>query len=188
MSNLANPKHELFARGLARGMSSEEAYKAAGFKVDDKIDGKSGNAFKLSKLPAIVSRVNELVNEMEVKVGTSIEALEEMTPDEVRNLITTNIIIKEIVVSIKMSQQSGQFAATKALIELLGKEIGMFGGNGSVDNNDGANVTNNTQVILNVLQNIDQLSDMSKQLVDVTPRSKFAHDKVDESNMITVSK
>lgn len=59
MPVLANPRHERFARALARGVSATEAYVEAGFKPN------SGNATTLKSDQRISKRVQALLDEAE---------------------------------------------------------------------------------------------------------------------------
>lgn len=174
--NLSNPKHEQFARSLNRGQSAYEAGVTAGFENLNKTQAQA-----LAKKPEIVKRVNELAAEQEHKLNSDVDDIEGMTPDQVRLLINENFLIKELVVSIKMSQQAGQFNATKALIELLGKEIGMFGGNGkTIDEETGEITSNQTNILINVLNNITGIEKMSEEMVDITPVNKLRTKRIGE--------
>ena len=51
----ANPKHEIFAQGLAQGLSVGAAYVQAGYKASD------SSASHLSRNPKVQARVDELV-------------------------------------------------------------------------------------------------------------------------------
>lgn len=54
MPTLSNPKYELFAQGLAKGKTADEAYKAAGYAPN------RGNATTLKANQSILNRVSEL--------------------------------------------------------------------------------------------------------------------------------
>lgn len=54
MSVLKNPRYELFAQGLAKGLSQDAAYETAGFKPS------RSNASRLSAKENIIARVAEL--------------------------------------------------------------------------------------------------------------------------------
>ena len=178
--NLGNPRWEEVARALARGSTYVEACAAAG------LEGMNATqCAKLCKRPDIIKRVNELKTEFERKLNLDTEALEDMTPEEIKKLVTPDFLVRELVISIKMSQTAAQFNATKALIELLGKEIGMFGGNGAKDsNNNNDAITNNQTNIINVLQNIHKLPDMSAAMHDITPQSKFKTKSLDKISLM----
>ena len=57
MTMLANPKHEVFAQGLARGSSATTAYVEAGYKEN------RHNAATLARKQHILARVGELQEE-----------------------------------------------------------------------------------------------------------------------------
>jgi hypothetical protein len=65
---LENPRHETFSQGLAKGLSADAAYEAAGFSAH------RGNAARLSAIESVRARVAELQKTTEAKA--------EMTRDE----------------------------------------------------------------------------------------------------------
>lgn len=67
MPILANAKHEMFAQGLAKGLSASDAYEAAGYKAS------RSAASRLSTNVNIEARVAELVGKAADKAGTSVE-------------------------------------------------------------------------------------------------------------------
>jgi uncharacterized small protein (DUF1192 family) len=69
MPVLTNPKHELFAQGLAMGMSAVDAHEAAGYKRDD------GNASKWAAKPEVQARVQEITGRVAAKTEVTIESL-----------------------------------------------------------------------------------------------------------------
>jgi len=58
MPELANRRHEWFARGRANGFRLEDAYESAGYVPD------RGHACRLAARPEVASRINELRCEM----------------------------------------------------------------------------------------------------------------------------
>lgn len=54
MPALKNARHEAFAQGLARGLSADEAYQAAGYRAN------RGNATRLKANESVRKRVDEL--------------------------------------------------------------------------------------------------------------------------------
>src|SRR5271165_2799718 len=60
---LENPKHEIFAQGIAKGLTLGEAYAAAGY-VEDR-----GNAFRLQQMTTVKDRIKELTAEAVVRHG-----------------------------------------------------------------------------------------------------------------------
>lgn len=179
--NLANPKHELVAKALARGATYMDAVTQAGFTGINKTQAEA-----LCKSPKIVNRTKQIMDELEDRLALTADTLEDMDPEAVQRLITESWIIKELVVSIKQSQVAGQFNATKALLEMLGKEIGMFGGNGSNGDEKGRGaIEDKSNIVINLLQNIHEVSSMSEELKDVTPDSKFKTKQAQHIDMIT---
>jgi hypothetical protein len=60
------PEHELFAAYVASGLSYRESARRAGFHED--------NGFRLTKMPAVRARIDELVREPEERVRAGIDA------------------------------------------------------------------------------------------------------------------
>jgi hypothetical protein len=58
MPELANRRHEWFARGRANGFRLEDAYEGAGYVPD------RGHACRLAARPDVASRINELKTEL----------------------------------------------------------------------------------------------------------------------------
>ena len=58
MPDLANRRHEWFARGRANGWRLEDAYECAGYVPD------RGHACRLAARPEVASRINELATEL----------------------------------------------------------------------------------------------------------------------------
>src|SRR5687767_13193408 len=67
MPALAKPKYELFAQGLASGLSADAAYQAAGYKPN------RGNAATLKANQSIIKRVEELLSKKEVVALLTLE-------------------------------------------------------------------------------------------------------------------
>lgn len=67
MPALKNARHERFAQGLAKGLSAEEAYAAAGYKPN------SGNAIRLKGNESILARVSELAEIGSLRADVSVE-------------------------------------------------------------------------------------------------------------------
>lgn len=71
MAVLANPKHEHFAQGLAKGLTQIEAYVAAGYEPHDSA------AARLSGNVRIQARVTELMERAAVRAEISIASVSE---------------------------------------------------------------------------------------------------------------
>ena len=118
MPVLPNIKHELFAQGLAKGLSADAAYQAAGYKRD------RGNAARLTANDSIQKRVAEIQDKAaetaEVNKAWIMERLKETVE---RAMQAAPVLDRE-------GNPTGEYkypgnTAIKAL-ELLGKELGMF--------------------------------------------------------------
>lgn len=74
MPVLDNPRHELFAQGVAKGQSQREAYKAAGYETttDDTTDQA---ASRLSRDVKVESRIADLLREAAIATGVTIQAV-----------------------------------------------------------------------------------------------------------------
>ena len=81
MPALPNHKHELFAQGLAAGLSADAAHQAAGYKPN------RGNAIRMKANESIMRRVAELQAKVESKVLLTLE-------DHMRELETLRELAK----------------------------------------------------------------------------------------------
>lgn len=107
MPALANPKHEAFARNLAKGMDATDAYEAAGFKRH------RGNASALRAKQNIASRVRELVE------AVTERAVERIVYDKEQAM-------KEVEEARRMAMESGQPRAAVSAVELKSKLSGFL--------------------------------------------------------------
>lgn len=124
MPILKNQKHELFALGLAKGMSQKDAYIEAGYVEKNAEPGSS----KLVRNGKVAARVAELKKEIADKAVSE-------------SALTRSYIIKRLMLQVDINMgiepvrgkdgeilgyvQGSASAANQALIA-LGKEIGMF--------------------------------------------------------------
>lgn len=69
MPVLENARHEMFAQGLATGLTADEAYQAAGYKPN------RGNAATLKANQSILDRVAEIQGRAAAKAGVTIQSL-----------------------------------------------------------------------------------------------------------------
>lgn len=117
MPILDNQRHELFAHGLAKGKTAEEAYRAAGYKPSRQ------HAHRLATKGYVVARVTQLQGMVaESVVIDRAWVIARLTENVERALQRTAVIVD--------GKPSGEYrydgsVANKAL-ELLGKEVGMF--------------------------------------------------------------
>ena len=139
MSALINPKHEMFAQGLASGKIAEEAHRLAGYKAS-----RSG-ASQLKQNLNISNRVNEILEERETIHGQA-------TAEAIKSAaLTKQWVIERLMAISERTMQakpvldrkgapvmvetaSGSLApafvfdssGANRSLELLGKELGMF--------------------------------------------------------------
>lgn len=69
MPALKNGKHEKFAQGLAKGMTGDDAYEAAGYAAN------RGNAARLKANESVLKRVGELQERVAERTIVTIESL-----------------------------------------------------------------------------------------------------------------
>lgn len=105
MPILSNPKHELFAQGLAKGLSQAEAYTKAGYKYDEP------NASRLTRNDKVASRVAELQERAAVSVN-----------------LTREWVLEQLIDNLRRAKSGDKLdgATANRAAELLGKELGMF--------------------------------------------------------------
>lgn len=140
MPILKNPKHELFARGLAQGQSAAQAYVKAGFKPS------TGNAAVLKSQQSILERIAEIQSEQsEMAVAATERAADALAID--REWIMARLkenaerALQARAVLDADGEATGEYkyegnVANRAL-ELLGKEIGMFIDRKDITHRDG---------------------------------------------------
>lgn len=103
MPPLKNQRHELFAQGLAKGLSAAEAYKSAGYKGDRTA------ASRLSSNINVQARVAELQQRAAIRTEITIEKLTAMLVED-RDL----------------ARELGQSGPAVSATEKLGKLHGFF--------------------------------------------------------------
>jgi hypothetical protein len=118
MPILANTKHELFAQSLAKGLSADAAYQAAGCKPN------RGNVIRLKANESIVKRVAEIQGKAAEKVGLTREfVVDRLMQNLERAMQAEPVRDREANLTGEYTYQGS--VANKAL-ELFGKQIGMF--------------------------------------------------------------
>ena len=131
MPALANPRYEMFAQCLARGLTQVESAAKAGFS------NAGGNACTTAKRPEIIARVQELQQERlnELDTGSTtifsgsaadVEHQEAMERALQTGSIDRGWIVAQLLENARLARQVSQFAASNAALIALGKEIGMF--------------------------------------------------------------
>jgi hypothetical protein len=106
MPTLANPRHELFAQGLARGETQVEAFSKCG--LTDSSKSQTGG-HRLGKRPDIKLRVRELLTD--VSMITKVDKA---------------WIVSELQKTYERATTAEDYSACNKSLELLGKELGMF--------------------------------------------------------------
>jgi phage terminase small subunit len=103
-SVLRNPRYELFAQGVAAGLSKQEAYQKAGFTGKSKFACNS-----IASKGEIKQRINELLRN-----------------GAVRSELSRRDILDRIKEDWDTSRNLGQMASALKAAELLGRELKMF--------------------------------------------------------------
>lgn len=118
MPSLPNPKHEMFAQGMAQGMSQAEAYEKAGYSPNE------GSASRLHRVAKVRARIAEIIAGREQRfVLTKQWVIDKLIENANRAMQAEPVLDREGNHTGEWTYQ-GQ-VANRAL-ELLGKELGMF--------------------------------------------------------------
>lgn len=105
MGVLSDNRHELFCQGLAAGKTRSQAYIDAGYSPN----GASSNAIKMSDLPEVKARTEELLSRAATRAELKASDIQEM-------LLQDRTLARNL----------GQPSAAIRAAELLGKVLGMF--------------------------------------------------------------
>lgn len=111
MPVLRNPKHELFAQAVAKGVSGTLAYQQAGYDVADNVACASG-----ARLLAKVN-VRSRVEELKERIAERVVARAAMSKLEIIAALEDNAT---------EARASGQHGPANRAYELVGRERGMF--------------------------------------------------------------
>ncbi len=109
MASLRNPKHEAFCRHLADGQSPAQAYVAAGYEA--KTAYTCGP--RLLKRTEVRARLNELQRTVASAAVT-------------RAAINREFVLSELMDNALKAKQDNEWSASNRVLELLGKELGLF--------------------------------------------------------------
>lgn len=127
MPVLANNRHEIFAQQIAKGASQRDAYRLAGFKVDN-IKAADASASKLLSSSKVADRVAEL----QTQVAERIVETTGVSKSWIIAKLVENVerAMQATPVYDKKGEPTGEYTyqgnvANRAL-ELIGKEHGMF--------------------------------------------------------------
>lgn len=113
MPALSNAKHEAFAQGLAKGLSADDAYQAAGFKPN------RGNASRLKANESISARVAELLDRSgeraEVTIARVLDEMRKLGFSDIRKAFTAGGSI------LPPEEWDDDFAAAVAGVEVVSR-------------------------------------------------------------------
>jgi len=114
MSQLPNPRHELFSALLAEGKNAAEAHELAGYRRN------RHNAWVLTQRENIKARVNELLAERQAQnAQATAKAVEELA-------LTQEWVLAELKRNAEQAAKLKQYGPSNRALELLGKQLGMF--------------------------------------------------------------
>jgi hypothetical protein len=113
MPELANPRHEQFARALADGMKQKDAYVQAGF------NDSPSSASQLANEPHVRERINEL-HEERILAHRAAD-----NEDGDFEAPTRAWVIKQLQINLHKSQSAGQIAPANKALELIMDLMGL---------------------------------------------------------------
>lgn len=162
MPQLPNTRNELYAGHRARGMSPSKAAMAAGYASG------SSTASQLEKDPAVVARIEELLEELTLKRDSqrtaAIEAAKvvgEMTG------YSKGWVIQKLAEVAQLAASADDFKAANEALKLIGEEFGMFKGASGLDDSNDSGVKALDLGALTAL--MDQNPGAAGPMLDVTP-------------------
>jgi len=137
-SILANPKHETFCREIARGTPVNEAYLRAGHA---ETPSTASSARSLKCQPEIQKRISEILDYEKFGVQREMQQDAESKLAEARRLNAENRdlcaqmsdlikrvdVINLLLADREAAREHNQFSAAIKAVELIGRELGMFG-------------------------------------------------------------
>lgn len=109
MPELANPKHETFARNLAAGMKTIDAYVAAGYTASP------SSASQVAARPEVRQRILELKEELIEKERHEREHAEVEGEED----ISLDWVERELKKNVKEARKVGNISASNKAIEML---------------------------------------------------------------------
>lgn len=115
MTALGNPRHEAFAQGVAKGMTADEAYTAAGYKPN------RGNAARMKANESILARIDELIEASaslaEIDLARTLKELVRLGTSDIRKLFDGNGAL------IPICDLDDDTAAALASVEVVTKRL-----------------------------------------------------------------
>lgn len=171
MPALTNNQHEIFALAVSRGLTYAQAYKEAGYNVENDISAKSAGS-RLANRKAVVTRIAELKERKAVVIANTTGLSKTWVIDNLR-AVANRCMQAEPVVDHE-GHPTGEYTfnasgANRAL-ELIGKELGMF-----VERKD-MRITSITELsreqLMGFLSQLDAAH--TQQMQDITPGKAIA--------------
>lgn len=154
MPPLDNQRHELFAQELAKGLSADKAYEAAGFKPN------RGNAATLKQKQSISIRVAEILGEREaIHAQATADAIKStaLTKEWIIQTLMENVARAMRATPVRtdddgeaIGEYQYQGSVANRALELLGKELGMF-----IERTENQNVNTNYVVSGDPIDNVE---------------------------------
>lgn len=125
MPKLSNTKHELFAQYRANGYSQADAYEKAGYTRN------SGNASVLEQKEEVAARIQEIIDK-KVNSGEEKREKRRRNAKDAQSLDDLGLnrmwIITELMNLYDVAYATDDVKTAMGLLQLLGKELGMFSG------------------------------------------------------------
>jgi hypothetical protein len=123
MPAIPNARHELFAQNIVKGMTSRDAYRAAGFKSDSDAATDASASRLLSS-----AKVSERIMELQAKAAdetvlTKAWVIERLIRNVERAMTAEPVLDRE---GKPTGEYTYQGSVANRALELLGKEQGMF--------------------------------------------------------------
>jgi phage terminase small subunit len=115
MAPLTNPRHEAFAQGVAKGLSADEAYQAAGYKPN------RGNAIRLKANESIAARIEAIVKagaaRAEIDIARTLKEMVRLGTSDIRRLFDGNGALRPL------HDLDDDTAAAIASVEVITKRL-----------------------------------------------------------------
>ncbi|MBS3648805.1 hypothetical protein KEU06_09325 [Pseudaminobacter sp. 19-2017] len=134
MPVLSNPKWEVFATGLADGLTVLDAYEQAGYPRS------ASSASQLKNRPELQSRVQELIYEKQSAARRESENDPDINPHELNRAWLITTLMKNVEIAQKAQQIAPANKAVEMLAEIIGYSLKNRGGKNANDddpNKDG---------------------------------------------------
>lgn len=113
MPQLANDRHERFARAVADGMRTVDAYEAAGYPRS------ASSASQLKSRPEVSARIAELMQE-----DLDRRAADDDDMDNLPSELNRDWLLRTLMKNISIAQKQGQIAPANKAVEMLAELIG----------------------------------------------------------------